>query len=170
MTIEVRRLQPADADRLFGLRRQALIAEPFAFLASPEDDLASSSDAVRDQLSSWADFSAIFGAFDDDDDLIGMVGLTRDRHLKAAHRACVWGVFVKPEHRGRGVGSRLLDATLAHARTMEGLTTVYLSVSEKTPNAQRLYESAGFVVWGLEPDCIRYAGESVQEYHLALAL
>ena len=47
---------------------------------------------------------------------------------------------------------------------------MYLSVSEKAPAARQLYESAGFVVWGLEPDCIRYQGESTREYHLALEL
>jgi hypothetical protein len=64
----------------------------------------------------------------------------------------------------------LLEATLLHARRIDGLASVYLSVSEKTPGAKRLYEAAGFVVWGLEPNCIRYGGVSASEYHLALAL
>jgi ribosomal protein S18 acetylase RimI-like enzyme len=169
MTIAVRRMRSSDAEALFKLRRQALIEEPFAFLSSPEDDLASSPDAVRDQLSSWSDVSAVFGALSGDE-LIGMVGLTQDRPVKAAHRACVWGVFVKPEYRGQGIGARLLEATLDHARAMDGVETVYLSVSEKTPDAKRLYEAAGFFVWGLEPDCIRHGGESAREYHLSLAL
>jgi ribosomal protein S18 acetylase RimI-like enzyme len=99
-----------------------------------------------------------------------MVGLTRDRPIKAAHRACVWGVYVKPGYRRNGVGGKLLTETLEHARRMDGVALVYLSVSERTPNAKRLYETAGFKVWGVEPDCIRYAGESAREYHLALAL
>lgn len=162
-------MQPSDADALFQLRRQALIEEPFAFLSSPEDDLASSPAAVREQLSSWSSFSAVFGAFSESV-LVGMVGLTRDRPRKAAHRACIWGLFVKSEYRGQGVGTRLLEAILAHARQMDGVETVYLSVSEKTPNAKRLYESAGFVVWGCEPDCIRHVGESAREYHLSIRL
>ncbi len=170
MNIDVKRLQPQDAEQLFRLRRKALLDVPFAFLSSPEDDFtASSTTEFRDRLSTTADDAVVFGAFDGGD-LIGMVGLTRDRPIKAAHRAGIWGVYVKPEYRKLGVGAQLLRATLEHARRMEGVALVYLTVSEKTPNAKRLYESFGFVVWGLEPDCIRYAGESAREYHLALPL
>lgn len=98
MNVVIRRLQPRDAEQLFRLRREALIDEPFAFLSSPEDDLAASPAAVRDQLSSWSDNSAVFGDFDGAD-LVGMVGLTRDRPIKAAHRACVWGDYVKSAYR-----------------------------------------------------------------------
>ena len=168
MAIEVRRLASPDADQLFGLRRRALLEEPFAFLASPEDDLASSPEAVRIQLSSPSD-DAVFGAFHVGE-LVGMVGVSRDRPIKAAHRVCVWGVFVDRQHRKRGVGSDLLNAALHHARQLEGVSSAYLSVSEKTPDAKGLYESVGFVVWGLEPDCIRVAGESAREYHLWLSL
>lgn len=154
---------------MFRLRREALLDEPFAFLASPEDDRSASTAAVRDQLSTTADHAAVFGAFDGEE-LIGMVGLTRDRPIKVAHRACIWGVYVKPEYRKKRVGAQLLSAILEHARRMDGVELVYLSVSEKTPNAKRVYESVGFVVWGLEPDYIRYAGESAREYHLALKL
>ena len=169
VAIVVKRLLRPDAEALFRLRRQGLIEEPFAFLSSPEDDLASSPDAVRDQLSSWSSFSAVFGAFSDEI-LVGMVGLTRDRPVKAAHRACIWGVFVKAEFRRQGVGKQLLEASLNYARELDGVETVYLSVSEKTPEAKQLYESAGFEVWGFEPDCIRHAGESAREYHLSRAL
>lgn len=162
-------MQPADAPGLFQLRREALVQEPFAFLSSPEDDLASSPDAVRDQLSSWSDSSAVIGALNGTE-VIGMVGVTRDRPIKAAHRACIWGVFVKVQYRGQGIGSKLLEATLDHAREMDGVEIVYLSVSEKTADARRLYESVGFSVWGFEPDCIRYRGESAGEYHLSLML
>lgn len=169
MSILIRRLQPDDAERLCHLRRQALLDEPFAFLASPEDDRASAHDSVRELLDSSSNGSSVFGAFDGDE-LVGMVGLTRDRPVKAAHRACVWGVYVDSRRRKRGVGAWLLAAILDHARQMDGVTCVYLSVSEKTPGARRLYESAGFTVWGLEPDAMRYREESAREYHLAMEL
>ena len=162
-------MQPADAEALFELRRRALTEEPFAFLSSPEDDLAASPAAVRDQLASWSDFSAVFGALDEEN-LIGMVGLTRDREKKAEHRACVWGVFVKAEYREQGVARLLIEAVLDHARQVLGVEIVYLSVSERTPNAKRLYEAAGFEVWGIEPNRIRHGGESAREYHLSLSL
>jgi len=50
--------------------------------------------------------NAIFGAFDGQD-LVGTVGLHRERGLKLAHKAVIWGVYVAPSFRQRGVG-RLL--------------------------------------------------------------
>lgn len=169
MSIQVRQLTPQDADELFRLRQQALRQEPFAFLSSPQDDLIQSTEAMREHLAALSNGSCIFGALSDGS-LVGMVGLARDKPIKAAHRAYVWGVFIASEHRRQGVGKKLLDVTLKYARQLSGLTSVYLSVSEKTPEAKRLYESAGFVVWGLEPDCVRYEGQSVREYHLSLVL
>ncbi|MCA9249379.1 MAG: GNAT family N-acetyltransferase [Planctomycetales bacterium] len=169
MNIVIRPLQPGDAESLVRLRRQALVEEPFAFLSSPEDDRASSPGDVREQLAASPHQSAVLGALDGSE-AIGMVGLNRDRPIKAAHRACIWGVFVKPEYRGQGIGSQLLQATLDFARGMDGVETVYLGVSEKTPDAKRLYEAAGFSVWGLEPDCMRYEGVSAREYHLSRTL
>lgn len=161
----IRRLIAADAHQLFNLRRRALIEEPFAFLSSPEDDLASSPDALRERLSMQSD-DAVFGAFDVDE-LVGMTGVSRDRPIKAAHRVCVWGVFVDQRYRRKGIASNLLKAVLDYASRLDGVDSVYLSVSEKTPNAKLLYESVGFVVWGLEPDCIRVNGESAREFHLS---
>ena len=168
MAIDIRRLIAADAYQLFHLRRRALIEEPFAFLSSPEDDLASSPDAVREQLALQSD-DAVFGAFDMDE-LVGMVGVSRDRPIKAAHRVCVWGVFVDRRYRRKGIASDLLEAVLDYASGLDGVDSVYLSVSEKTPNAKQLYESVGFVVWGLEPDRIRVNAESAREYHLSKSL
>ena len=50
MSFEIRPLEPGDAAALFRLRRESLLAEPLAFLASPEDDLAATEEAVRVML------------------------------------------------------------------------------------------------------------------------
>ena len=50
MTLEIRILNQGEAGELFRLRRSALLDSPLAFLASPEDDLASSEAAVRELL------------------------------------------------------------------------------------------------------------------------
>ena len=88
------------------------------FLSSPEDDVASSAEELQHKLASESEGSAVFGAFDGSV-LIGMVGLARNRPIKAAHRACVWGVFVRREYRRNGVGSQLLAAVLDHAQRDE---------------------------------------------------
>lgn len=49
------------------------------------------------------------------------------------------------QHRGRGIGSILVDHLLAEA-TERGRQTAALDVSVENPNAQRLYERMGFEI------------------------
>ena len=52
-------------------------------------------------------------------------------------------IVVDPAERGRGVGRRLLDATL-EALAARGAPRVVLSTAERNEAAQRLFERAGF--------------------------
>lgn len=54
------------------------------------------------------------------------------------------GIFVAPEHRGRGVGTALLDAITAEAKT-RGYRQVRLDVIDTNPRARALYLHQGFV-------------------------
>jgi ribosomal protein S18 acetylase RimI-like enzyme len=167
MNVRIRQLGPTDAESLFWLRRQALLDSPFSFSASPEDDVWSSANAVRESMLRPA-APVVFGAIDAE--LIGMLGLYRAGKLKEKHRAHIWGVYVAPQCRGQGVAGRLLDAAIAHARTFEDIASLHLSVSETTPAAQRLYARCGFKVWGIEPDALRHEGRSATEHHMVLSL
>ena len=158
---------PADAAALFALRREALSDSPLSFSASPEDDVWSSIDAVL-QTMARPPGGVVFGAVDSE--LVGMLGIHRSTRLKERHRAHVWGVYVTPNSRGQGIAACLLDAAIAHARTLDGVASVHLSVSEATPGAQHVYEKCGFKVWGREPDATRYQGRSATEHHMVLQL
>jgi GNAT superfamily N-acetyltransferase len=163
----VRRLAHDDATAYLRLRAGALEDTPLAFASGPDDDRMSHHGAVLEYLERGDD-SVIFGAFDDA--LLGAVGLYRDPHFKARHRAHLWGMYVAPEHRHGGLGASLLQAALQHAGTRPGLERVCLSVSEVAPQARRLYERAGFRVWGTEPDALRHGGTAAAEHHLSLRL
>lgn len=162
--MKIRKLTAADSDEFVALRREALVDSPLAFGASPDDDFVSSPDAVVDHLRRGDD-SVIFGAFDGDH-LAGVVGMYRDGHRKSSHKAHIWGMFVRPPHRGRGIGRDLLDAAIAHARSMPGITRVDLAASSAAAAARRLYRRAGFVIWGTDPDALRDGGRSVAEDHM----
>lgn len=55
----------------------------------------------------------------------------------------LYDIVVDPEHRGRGVGRMLLDATVALLKSL-GAPQVVLSTAERNAAAQRLFASAGF--------------------------
>lgn len=163
----IRCLVEDDAEAYTALRREMLLDAPLSFAASPEDDVAGSVEAVRRQIRAAPD-SVIFGGFQPQ--LVGAVGLYRDRHVKASHKAHVWGMYVKRDWRRRGLAAALLEAVLAHARALPGVDWVHIGVSSSAPAARRLYERLGFRAWGEEPEAARHEGESAVEIHMALRL
>lgn len=52
-------------------------------------------------------------------------------------------IVVDPDHRGQGIGRKLLDATLV-ALEARGVPRVVLSTAEQNDSAQRLFARAGF--------------------------
>jgi ribosomal protein S18 acetylase RimI-like enzyme len=163
----IRALCEPDIAAYLDLRAEALLDDPLAFTSSPEDDTSSTAPALRQQLARVPDWMLFIAH--DDARMVGSVGMIRRPHRKAAHKMNVWGMYVTPTHRGRGVGAALLDAAIRHAESHD-VSWLELGVSSSAPGAQRLYERAGFKVWGAEPDALRYAGESVTEYHMTLRL
>jgi ribosomal protein S18 acetylase RimI-like enzyme len=53
------------------------------------------------------------------------------------------GICVDANQRGKGIGSKLLDALFVYAKE-QGLKTVKLDVIDSNPRARKLYESKGF--------------------------
>jgi ribosomal protein S18 acetylase RimI-like enzyme len=151
-------LEECDLDAYADLRRRALAEAPLAFAASPETDVVVQIGKAPDWM--------LLGAFDDV--LVGSVGLIRSRHPKAAHKMHLWGMYVAPTHRRQGIASLLLEAAIAHARSIPGVDWVQLGVTSDAAGARRVYERAGFVTWGVEPDALRFEGRTVGEEHMAL--
>jgi RimJ/RimL family protein N-acetyltransferase len=164
----VRRLEVADAEAFVVLRREALANDPFAFAASPEDDRGLLVEEVRVFLANRAE-QAVFGGFDGGQ-LAGIVGLYRENKLKRRHIAHVWGVYVTPSMRGRGLARAMMEALVAHARTCEGLELVELSAATSTPAPIRLYESLGFRAWGVEKNAIKWNDAYADDVQMVLEL
>ena len=159
----IRILAQNDAEVFMQLRRAALLDAPLAFASSPDDSRAADLAGVRASLGE-APESVVFGYLEDT--LLGLVGLYRDHHVKAAYKAHLWGMYVAPGCRRKGVARALLEAVVAHAGALPGIETIHLGVTDAASGAKRLYEEAGFVAWGHEPDALRLAGESTNEWHM----
>ncbi|MCZ4259527.1 GNAT family N-acetyltransferase [Limimaricola sp. G21655-S1] len=65
-------------------------------------------------------------------------------------RFLIDGIFVAPEARGRGVGSRLIEALAQEAR-QRGYVEIRLEVIDENPRARALYERRGFTAAGRRP-------------------
>ena len=79
----------------------------------------------------------------------------------------VLGLGVLPGHRGRGIGTALLQAALNAAKA-SGLTRVELIVREHNARAIALYERLGFVREGLKRNAVRVDGRNENAVCMAL--
>jgi len=166
--IEVKQLGLSDLEAVVALRRQALEHHPLAFGAAPEEDrLITGKDT--EAIFGIAGQSVVFGAYESQA-LVGMACLTRAIEVKRRHKAIIWGMYVVPSARRKGVGRMLLAAIVAESRKWPDVRQLHLSVTEVAGEARRLYESVGFVEWGREPRSLRWAGRSADEMHMVLLL
>nr|GAT54492.1 predicted protein [Mycena chlorophos] len=83
-----------------------------------------------------------------EDEVVGFVGLEHLPSRPSVGR--LRRMIVSPYHRRRGIGSRLLDAVVAHARlhAPSPLEVLELETSTFQPAAQELYKRYGFVQVG----------------------
>jgi RimJ/RimL family protein N-acetyltransferase len=167
--MEIVRLTESDAQALWDFRLTALQSEPEAFGESVDEHLQTPVETLAHRLQSGGDESFVLGAVAQST-LAGMVGFYRDRQAKRRHRGWIWGMFVAPDWRGKGVGQALLEELLSRARSIAGLKCVLLSVSTGQNSARRLYARAGFQVFGSEPQALQVGGRLIDEDHMLIRL
>lgn len=171
MDLEIRRLGPNDAADFQALRLRGLAESPEAFGTSHSEDVGVSLEAVAARIAPAHSPAGrvVLGAFVDAA-LVGVVGCVQESRLKARHKAVVWGMYVAPAARGRGIGRRLLDRAIAEARSWPNVERVTLTVVERAGAARALYLSAGFLPFGREEDGLRQDGHRDTVEYLALTL
>lgn len=166
--MEIRLLDRHDAAAYQALRLQALRDSPHAFSASYEEEAGRSVDEVAARIAPAADGTVcVFGLFEDDT-LAGLVALIHPPREKLRHGAELAGMYVAPAYRRRGLGAALLRVAIAHARSLDGVCQLGLSVNAANVAAQALYRSLGFVSWGVQPRALRIDGVFHDEEHLLL--
>jgi ribosomal protein S18 acetylase RimI-like enzyme len=77
------------------------------------------------------------------------------------------GIGLLPNARRKGIGTRLLDATIAKAFA-KGLTRIELTVRTDNGNAKALYERFGFTIEGIQRRCFLVDGQYHDAYAMAL--
>jgi ribosomal protein S18 acetylase RimI-like enzyme len=164
--MQIRRLTPADARVFQTLRLAALNESPSAFSSSFEEEKNFPVSLIEERLAVKADRGS-FGAFEDGC-LIGYVALGREGKVKLEHKALIWGLYVAPEARGKGIARALMNEALWLANSVPGIKQINLSVNANNAAAIQLYESLGFQAFGREPNAMLVMGELHDEIHMYL--
>lgn len=148
------------------LMLEAYQLHPDAFTTTPADRALLPISWWRQRLGCPAsDGEQVFGAFVDGE-LAGVAGLSVDPREKVRHKAHLFGMYVRERFRGQGLSRRLVDAVLTHARARPETVLVNLTVTEGNAVARRLYESCGFVSFGVEPMAVRVGESYLAKVHM----
>jgi ribosomal protein S18 acetylase RimI-like enzyme len=149
----IRPLTLDDWPAWWSLRLSALADHPDAFGSDYDETLAAGEQAARTRFAPNSNDARnqLFGAFTDEGILVGVAGIVGNDRRKQRHRVFIWGVYVVPEARGMGAGEALIRACVDHARAVDGVLQVHLTVASHNQSAVRLYERLGFARYGREP-------------------
>lgn len=164
-----------DIPRYIALRQRMLADSSWAFCADPATDRGSNPSALAELIDDPR--RAIFAIEQPDHtaaspnlpSFVATATVITDDNPKLGHRATIVAVYVDPEYRGRGLGKAVMNAAIDFCKSLEGINSVRLAVSENSPEARKLYESLGFTVWGIEPATVIIDGRAYDEIHMLKA-
>ena len=163
--VAVRALRAEDAAQWRALRLEALRTCPTAFAMSYEDALPQDVSVFASLIPPSEGPDVLFGAFRGEN-LAGSAGFRVYTGLKQRHKGQLWGVYVDPSLRGRGVGAALVRAVVERARMH--VAVLQLSVQIDNAPARALYRRLGFVAYGIERRALRHGGKDYDDELMAL--
>ncbi len=167
--MNIRILRAVDAEKYWSLRLEGFKTFSEAFATSYDEAIARENPIQQAANRLEAVGSYTLGAFFDGE-LIGIVTLVQEMREKQRHRADIYGMFVKSNHQGSGVGKALMSEIINYARNLEGIEKVNLAVVSSNEGAKKLYSKLGFKVFGHEERALKVGNVYLAEEHMVLFL
>lgn len=137
MKIEIKKLNSDDWQIYKELRLQMLTEEPQAYSQTLEE-LSKRSDKEWKDKTETDNMSIIVAWVDEK--LAGMSGLFYEEKDVVS----IWGVFVRKEFRGIGLGKRLMEEIEKEIKKDKGVKKIQISVTSSQITALELYKRLGF--------------------------
>ena len=153
------RLHPTDAADYRALMLDAYARRPDAFTSTVAERASLPLAWWRSRLAEGERPAEMVLGVRREGRLDAVAGLAFEKRERLRHKALLFGMWVAPEARRRGVGRTLVEAVLAQAGARAGIALVQLTVTQGNLEAQALYERCGFRPFGIEPMAVA-AGET----------
>ena len=145
---EITILDADDAAAFRQFRLAALHSAPQAFGSSHAAEAAQPLAFFQGRLRT----STVWAARKNDT-IVGTAGLAPYLGAREGHKGFVWGVFVASHVRSQGIAQAMLTRLLAYAD--QHYEQVTLSVTAANTPALKLYQHAGFEIYGKEPRSLK---------------
>ena len=123
--------------------------EPTAFLVTYEEESKISDEKWKERIDASIEGKiGVTLVARDGDKLVGRIGLSYQKYEKVKHIAHIWGTYVIPEHRGKGIGKLLLQKIIEQAKSKPEIKKIKIEVNPSQVAAYELYKKLGFIEIG----------------------
>lgn len=95
---------------------------------------------------------------------VGMIVVGFNSRIKTKHVVEIFGVYINEKYRCRGIGRKLMDATLRAIQENGNILKVKLGVNPEQRAAVKLYEDCGFECVGRLAREIKVGGKYYDEF------
>ncbi len=139
------------------LRLDALRSCPVFFGSSYNDELKLTKKDWENRLKS--DTSESLFALDENNNLIGMITALYNQKETQDHVSTIVSFYVKEEHRGIGIGKKLLKELIAKIKEKKHIKKIKIQAAKINIGAIKLYEKFGFKTVGILKKEIKINGK-----------
>ncbi|MBS7806900.1 GNAT family N-acetyltransferase [Variovorax sp. PCZ-1] len=172
LSVDLRVLKAQDLRAFVSLRNASLQRYPDAFTSDYATEKDKLPEAFASRLGDAESGHFILCAFDRQGALLGTIAMERDKDVRPQkrHIAHVTAVMVSETVQRFGVATKLVKHCVELALANSSLDQLVLTVTASNQHVVRLYESAGFVSYGLLPRAILVQGQFFEKLHMRLDL
>lgn len=165
----IRLLTKEDAEKYWDLRLQALQVNPEAFVTTYEEAIRQENPIKRVESNLTATTSCTFGAFNEENHLVGVVTLLTEEREAYKHKGHIVAMYVDAQNRRNGLARELITNAIQRARDIK-LEQLTLGVVSTNEPAKKLYESMSFKTYGIEKRAIKVNGVYSDDENMVLFL
>ncbi|MCA9387089.1 GNAT family N-acetyltransferase [Candidatus Dojkabacteria bacterium] len=169
--MEIRKAVITDFENIKSMMLKALRSDPNAFSVNYEEYASCSNYWWQNYLSDYLAglYSHMYFA-QENEIIVGMAGLNFSRKIKQQHSVDFVWFFVDQEHRGKGIGRKILEHIHTVLKEREEIVKIALSVVSTQTKAIELYKKFGYSVSGNQRRHIKsgndYLDLIIMEKHL----